>query len=170
MYGYRKRSLAPRPPLLPARMPAVGESESVANLRELVSHPHVVEILDVLRHGPMTFAGMRTHVHAGRRALVVALRLVAARGLVTRNDSGSWDSDVPVDVVYRHTDVGRRVVETLSRFSMWTTIIPESGSPSPPRSVGAPGATGRLRACAATAPGTRADSGSPWRRPGPRLP
>jgi DNA-binding HxlR family transcriptional regulator len=114
-------------------MPAIGESDSVANLRELVSHPHVVEILDALSHGPMTFAGMRTHVHAGRRALVEALRLVAARGLVTRDDNGSWDSDAPGDVVYRHTDVGRRVVETLSRFAMWTNIIPGIGSPSRPR-------------------------------------
>jgi DNA-binding HxlR family transcriptional regulator len=114
-------------------MPAIGESDSVANLRELVSHPHVVEILDALSHGPMTFASMRTHVHARRRALVVALRLVAARGLVTKNDNGSWDSDTPADVVYRHTDVGRRVVETLSRFGMWTNIIPGIGSPSRPR-------------------------------------
>jgi len=77
-------------------MSAIGESDSVANLRELVSHPHVVEILDALSHGPMTFARIRTHVHAGRRALVVALRLVAARGLVTKNDNGSWDSDAPL--------------------------------------------------------------------------
>jgi DNA-binding HxlR family transcriptional regulator len=114
-------------------MPAIGESDSAANLRELVSHPHVVEILEALSLGPMTFASMRTHVHAGRGAVAMALRLVAARGLVTRNDNGSWDSDAPVDVVYRHTDVGRRVVETLSRFSMWTNIIPGIDSPSRPR-------------------------------------
>jgi hypothetical protein len=54
-------------------VPAIGESDSAATLRELLSHPHVVEILDALSHGPMTFASMRTHVHAGRRALVVAL-------------------------------------------------------------------------------------------------
>jgi len=110
-----------------------GESDSAANLRELVSHPHVVEILDALSHGPMTFASMRKHIHARRRALVVALRLVAARGLVTRNDNGTWDSDAPVDVAYRHTDVGREVVESLSRFSMWTNIIAGIGSPSRPR-------------------------------------
>ena len=114
-------------------MPTIDEWDSVANLRELVSHPHVVEILDALSDGPMTFASMRTHVPAGRRALVVALRLVAARGLVTRNDNGSWDSDAPAGVEYRHTDVGRRVVETLSRFSTWTTLIPGIGSPSRPR-------------------------------------
>jgi DNA-binding HxlR family transcriptional regulator len=116
-----------------ARMPAIGESDSAANLRELVSHPHVVEILDALSHGPMTFASMRTHVHASRRALVVALRLVAAGGLVMRNDYGSWDGGAPADVVYRHTDVGRRVVEALSRYAMWTNIIPGIGSPSRPR-------------------------------------
>jgi DNA-binding HxlR family transcriptional regulator len=114
-------------------MSDIGESDSAANLRELVSHPHVVEILEALSLGPITFASMRTHVHAGRGALVMALRLVAARGLVTRNDNGSWDGDAPVDVVYRHTDVGRQVVETLSRFSMWTNIIPGIDSPSRPR-------------------------------------
>jgi DNA-binding HxlR family transcriptional regulator len=117
----------------PARMPAIGESDSAANLRELVSHPHVVEILDALSRGPMTLASMRTHVHAGRRALVVALRLIAARGLVTRNDYGSWDSDASADVVYRHTEFGRQVVESLSSYSMWTAIIPGIGSPSRPR-------------------------------------
>ena len=111
-------------------MPTNGESDSAANLRELVSHPHVVEILDALTDGPMTFASVQAHVHAGRRALAVALRLIAARGLVMRNDNGSWDSDTPADIVYRHTDIGRRVVETLSRFSIWTTIIPGIGSPS----------------------------------------
>ena len=114
-------------------MSTIGESDSVANLRELVSHPHVVEILDALSHGPMTFAHIRTQVHAGRRALVVALRLVAARGLVTKNDNGSWDSDAPADVVYGHTDVGRWVVDTLSCFAMWTNITAGSGSPSRPR-------------------------------------
>jgi DNA-binding HxlR family transcriptional regulator len=114
-------------------MPATDESDSVANLRELVSHPHVVEMLDALTQGPMTFASMRTQVHTSRRALVVALRLMAARGLVTRSDNGSWDGDVSADVVYRHTDVGRRVVETLSRYSTWTAIIPGIGSPSRPR-------------------------------------
>jgi DNA-binding HxlR family transcriptional regulator len=114
-------------------MSAIGESDSVASLRELVSHPHVVEILDALNHGPMTFARIRTHVHASRRALVMALRLVAARGLVTKNDNGSWDSDARADVVYRHTDVGRRVVDALSRFATWTNITAGSGSPSRPR-------------------------------------
>ena len=114
-------------------MSAIGESDSVASLRELVSHPHVVEILDALSHGPMTFADIRTHVRAGRRALVVALSLVAARGLVTKNDNGSWDSDGPADVVYAHTDVGRRVVDTLSCFATWTNITAGSGSPSRPR-------------------------------------
>ena len=36
------------------RMPAPGESDSQLNLRELVSHPHVVEVLDALSHRPMT--------------------------------------------------------------------------------------------------------------------
>ena len=42
------------------RMPAPGESDSQLNLRELVSHPHVVEVLDALSHGPMTLAEIRS--------------------------------------------------------------------------------------------------------------
>jgi DNA-binding HxlR family transcriptional regulator len=99
----------------------------------VVSHPQVIEILDALSHGPMTVASMRAHAHAGRRALAEAVRLVATRGLVTRNDDGTCDIDASADVVYRHTDVGRRVVEMLSHFSVWSTIIPGTGSPSRPR-------------------------------------
>jgi DNA-binding HxlR family transcriptional regulator len=87
-----------------------------------VSHAYVVQVLDALTNGPMTFAGIRSQVHGSRRGLAVAMRLVAARGLVTRNENGSWDVDQPVDALYRHTDLGRLVVETLSRSSVWTTI------------------------------------------------
>jgi DNA-binding HxlR family transcriptional regulator len=103
-------------------MPALHEPDPASNLRELVSHPHVVEVLDALTHGPMTCAELTSHVHVGRRGLAAALRLVAVWGLVTRNDNGSWDTDAAVDVIYRHTDLGRLVVEALSRFSTWTTM------------------------------------------------
>jgi DNA-binding HxlR family transcriptional regulator len=92
------------------------------NLRELVNHAHVVELLDALTHGPMTFADLRSHVRTSRCGLAAALRLVGARGLVTRSDNGSWDTEPPVDAVYRHTDLGRRVLEALSRFSVWTAM------------------------------------------------
>jgi hypothetical protein len=62
-------------------------------------------------------------VPVGRRGLAAALRIVAARGLVAKDDSGSWDTDAPSNIVYRHTDRGRRIVETLSRFSAWTTMF-----------------------------------------------
>jgi hypothetical protein len=100
-----------------------GESDWAPNLRELVSHPHVVEVLDALSHGPMTLADMRSKVHAGRRGLAAALRIVAARGLVAKEDNGSWDTNAVGNTVYRHTDRGRRMVETLSRFSVWTTMF-----------------------------------------------
>ena len=97
--------------------------DSERGLRELVSHPHVVEVLDALSNGPMTLADIRSQVPAGRRALTMALRLVAARGLVTRDDAGSWDADAPTHVVYRYTDLGRLVFASLSRFSFWTTLF-----------------------------------------------
>ena|SRR5690242_2233712 len=103
-------------------MPAIGEPDSVPDLLELVSHPHVLEVLDALISGPMTLPDLRTRVHAGRRGLSAALRLLGARGLVTRNDHGSWDTDARADVVYRHTDLGRLVVEALSCYSLWTAM------------------------------------------------
>jgi len=92
-------------------MRARGEPHPVPNLLELISHAHVLEVLDALTDGPMTLGDLSTHVHAGRRGLAAALRIVGARGLVTRNDSGSWDTEPPADAVYRHTDLGRVVVE-----------------------------------------------------------
>jgi DNA-binding HxlR family transcriptional regulator len=120
-------------------MPAPLEPEAVPNLRELVNHPHVVEVLDALTHGPLTFADLRSRVRTGRRGLTAALRIVGARGLVTKSDNGSWDADPPADAVYRHTDLGRQVVEELSKFSVWTAIcagidfLPVRPGPSPER-------------------------------------
>jgi DNA-binding HxlR family transcriptional regulator len=102
-----------------------------SDLRELVSHRYVVEVLDALSHGPMTLADIRSSIHAGRRELAAAVLLVAARGLVTRNDTGSWDTDAPVHAVYRHTDLGRAVFESLSRFSFWTTVFDRTGARTP---------------------------------------
>jgi DNA-binding HxlR family transcriptional regulator len=99
-----------------------------ADLRELVSHRYVVEVLDALSHGPTTLADIRSSVGAGRRELAAAVRLVAARGLVTRSDTGSWDTDASTDVFYRHTDLGRAVFESLSRFSFWTTVFDRTGA------------------------------------------
>jgi DNA-binding HxlR family transcriptional regulator len=95
----------------------------VPNLLELVSHRHVLEVLDALTDGPMALAELRTHVHAGRRGLAAALRLVGAGGLVARNETGSWDTEPPADAVFRHTDLGRMVVEALTCYSLWTAMF-----------------------------------------------
>jgi hypothetical protein len=91
--------------------------------REVLSHPHVVEVLDALRHGPMSLADLRSHVRAGRRGMALALRVLAAGGLVAKNDTGSWDAVAPDNMVYRHTDRGRRLAEQLSSFSVWTSML-----------------------------------------------
>jgi DNA-binding HxlR family transcriptional regulator len=103
-------------------MPALGEPDSVPNLREVVNHPHVVELLDALSFGPMTFEDLRVRARTGRRGLAAALRVIAARGLVASTDNGSWDTQPRAEAVYRHTDLGRRVFEALSRFSVWTAM------------------------------------------------
>ena len=112
-----------------AAMRDVGGNDE-SHLRELVSHRYVVEVLDALSQGPMTMADIRASIGAGRRELAAAVRLVAARGLVTRNDTGSWDTDASVHAVYQHTDRGAAVFDSLSRFSFWTTAFDETGAPA----------------------------------------
>ncbi|WP_353374404.1 hypothetical protein [Mycobacterium sp.] len=109
-------------PLLCAAMRDVGGDDG-SDLRALVSHRYVTEVLDALSNGPMTRADIRSSINGGRREVGAAVRLVAARGPVTRNDTGSWDTDASVDATYRHTDLGRAVFESLSRFSFWTTVF-----------------------------------------------
>lgn len=117
-------------------MPAHGEPDAVPNLRELVNHAHVVELLDALVGGPMTFADLRSQVGTGRRELAAALRVVGARGVVTRTDNGTWDTQPHVDAVYRLTVLGRQLVEALSNFSVWTAIC---GDDLPPvRQISSP--------------------------------
>jgi DNA-binding HxlR family transcriptional regulator len=103
-------------------MPVPGEPDAVKNLCELVNHAHVVEVLDALSRGPMTFRELRAQVGTGRRGLVAALSVVGARGLVTRTEDGSWDTEPSVAAVFRHTDLGGQVLDALSRFSVWTAM------------------------------------------------
>jgi len=69
----------------------------------------------------MTLSDIRSSIHAGRRELAAAVRLVAAVDWWTRNDTESWAPTRPLMRSYRHTDLGRVVFESLSRFSFWTT-------------------------------------------------
>ena len=64
---------------------------------------------------------------ARRRVLARRCGLLPPRGLVTRNHTGSWDTDAPVAAVYRHTELGRLVVETLSRFWVWKAAVGPCG-------------------------------------------
>jgi DNA-binding HxlR family transcriptional regulator len=108
-----------------------------SDLRELVSRPHVVELLDALSCGPMTLAQIRSAIPGTRRALASALRVVAARGLVVSSDNGSWDSSARVGTQYRQTDRGRLAVQRLSQLSVWTTMLagPDTVNGSRPTSV-----------------------------------
>ena len=103
-------------------MSASGDPDPVKNLCELVNHAHVVEVLDALSCGPMSFRELRSRIGARRWQLAAALRVVGARGLVTRTENGSWDAAPAVAALYRHTDLGRQVFDALSSFSVWTAM------------------------------------------------
>jgi DNA-binding HxlR family transcriptional regulator len=100
-------------------------------VRELVSHPNVVEVLDALSDGPMRLADLRASVPSARRGLTAALRILAAHGLVSAADGGSWDNIARGNTVYRYTDRGRALFETLSRLSAWTTMLDHDATTSP---------------------------------------
>jgi DNA-binding HxlR family transcriptional regulator len=89
----------------------------------MVSHRHVVEVLDSLAQGPVTLMKMRAQIRANWGGLESALRALAAGGLVTRCDGGTWDSALRRDRLYRLTDRGCQVVQELSRWSVWTAIL-----------------------------------------------
>jgi len=72
-----------------------GGGQSSPELRDFVSHPCVVELIDLLSHGPMTLAEIAANIAARPRRLVQALRFAAAHGLVGTRGVGSWDDTAP---------------------------------------------------------------------------
>ena len=100
-----------------------GEWDSPAKIGEAIGHPYVVELLDVLSEGPMVLGHIQSSVRAGRRAIVAALRVAAANGLVAGSDGGSWDVIAPGRRLYRVTDRGMRLVQKLSSLAVWGAVI-----------------------------------------------
>ena len=100
-----------------------GEWDSPPKIGEAISHPYVVELLDVLSEGPMALGDLQSSVRAGRRAVVAALRVAAVHGLVARSDGGSWDVLTPGRRLYRMTDRGLRLVQKLSSLEVWAAVI-----------------------------------------------
>jgi hypothetical protein len=88
-------------------------SRRMRDIGELVSHPNVVEVLDALSNRTMTLADLTSTTRAGRRAVTAALRRVAAHGLVTTTDGGSWDGLPPHCTACQLTNRGHGLVETL---------------------------------------------------------
>lgn len=95
---------------------------SVRELRELVSHPHVVEMLDVLSLQPQTATSLGARVRLRPRPFLVALRILAAHGLVTGDQGGSWDTRAPQATTYWLTDRGRRTADMLSSVEVWVSL------------------------------------------------
>ena len=99
-------------------------SEALLELRRLVSHQHVVEVLDVLAAGPMTAAQLSAALPRGRR-LTSALRELVISGLVTGDIPGTRDGVAPANERYQHTERGRVILGLLSNFSVWNSLYDE---------------------------------------------
>lgn len=94
-------------------------------LRELVEHRHVVEILDALSQRAHTLAELRSAI-GGRWTLPHAVRVLAARGLVTAERPGSWDGSPRQAGQLILTERGRRTVDALSSVAVWTALYEQS--------------------------------------------
>ncbi|GAC1643478.1 MAG: hypothetical protein NVS4B6_16100 [Mycobacterium sp.] len=106
-----------------------GEWDSPSEIGAAISHPYVVELLDVLSEGPTVLAYIQSSIRARRRAVVTALRVAAANGLVTGSGGGSWDVIAPGRRSYRMTDRGLRLVQKLSSLAVWAAVIDIDGTP-----------------------------------------
>jgi DNA-binding transcriptional ArsR family regulator len=106
-----------------SRPPQPSKRGSHAALLDMISHPHAVEVLDTLAQGPATLTAMSAQLRGGRRGLERALRALAAGGLVTGCQGGTWDGALRRDEFYRLTERGGQVVRELSRWPVWEAML-----------------------------------------------
>ncbi|MEV4237704.1 hypothetical protein AB0J47_21300 [Nocardia sp. NPDC049737] len=98
------------------------QPDDLASLRELVSHPHVVEVLDALSSRPHAIAELATTIAGRRSALIPALRVLAAHGLITTDNPGSWDRPLTLTDTVGLTSRGVDTVASLSYLAVWTAL------------------------------------------------
>lgn len=103
------------------------EWEHLTALRELVGRPHVVEVLEALRGGPMTVAEMGSTLPRSRRNAGQVIRDLMLAGLVAGSTAGSRD-DPPAGERYQHTERGRDVVRMLSSYAVWVSLHDQPGA------------------------------------------
>ncbi|TSD97274.1 hypothetical protein FOS14_14905 [Skermania sp. ID1734] len=89
-----------------------GEDETVflAQLRDIVSHPAVVEVLECLAAGPVRFFAVVQILGKSPIAVARALRVLDAAGVVER--------ETPIQL----TSFGFTVASQLQRFATWDAL------------------------------------------------
>ncbi|WP_158896074.1 winged helix-turn-helix transcriptional regulator [Amycolatopsis anabasis] len=112
---------------LPADHPGEEEQRTISDqVAALISVRCVVEVLDALTSGPGTYASLRQQTRARTTTLTVALRALAASGMVRRPRAcGSWDEHDPPDTCYEPTDQGRHLARHLHRLDAWIELFEE---------------------------------------------
>ncbi|MFE3024840.1 hypothetical protein [Nocardia tengchongensis] len=98
-----------------------GEHYDPVLLDDLTSHPHVVEILDLLSESGCNAALLARIIRAPSPDLASTLRVIAANGLLTTSDPGSWDEPLAHSGPIRLNDRGEAVAQVLSDPSMSRT-------------------------------------------------
>ncbi|WP_460725660.1 hypothetical protein [Nocardia heshunensis] len=91
-----------------------GDCEDPVMLDELITHRYVIEILDLLSESGCTTALLVRILKAPSPDLAAALRLIAAHGLLSTAEPGSWDEPLLVPGALHLTDRGEAVARILS--------------------------------------------------------
>ncbi|MFF0452811.1 hypothetical protein [Nocardia africana] len=93
----------------------------LSELRLLAERPFALESLEALSMRPLTVTELAHTLRCSGHAASLALRAVAAFGLVIGHEPGSWDHHSACQH-FQLTTPGRRAVAALSHFPVWVAL------------------------------------------------
>lgn len=98
-----------------------GYGLELSELRLLAERPFALEVLDEVSSRPLTVGDLSETLRCSGRAASLAVRALAAFGLVTCHQAGSWDNHSSGQT-FRPTQRGRRAAAALSHFQVWVAL------------------------------------------------
>ncbi|PPJ36543.1 hypothetical protein C5E45_19130 [Nocardia nova] len=100
----------------------------LSELRLLAERPFALESLEALSTAPLTVTELAGTLRCSGRTASLALRAVAAFGLVIGHEPGSWDNHCACQR-FTLTTRGRRAVAALSHFPVWIALHESTDTP-----------------------------------------
>jgi hypothetical protein len=93
----------------------------LTELRLLAERPFACEALEALSTQPLTITEIAETIRCSGRTASWAVRALAAFGLVTCHQPGSWDNH-PACRPFRLTERGEQATAALSHFPVWVAM------------------------------------------------